>query len=75
MIRISRWIVALVLYSLLVLVLLVARPSLMFDAQGKPKPVGFGLKDGKSMFAPVISFPIIAVVSYIMGSVVTFVIV
>lgn len=75
MIYIPRIIVAVVLYTFIVLLLLAVKPSLMFDAEGKPKPLGVGMKDGYSIFAPSFSFPLFAVMSYLVTSVTVFAVV
>lgn len=69
MIRISKWFVAISLYLFIIMTLLAFRPALMFDAEGKPKPAGLGLKDGYSFVAPSIVFPVIAVICYIFAAV------
>jgi hypothetical protein len=63
-VRLHRWFVATIIYVLLVLALLAARPSLMFDAHGDPKPPGLGLSDGYSFASPAVAFPVLAVLSY-----------
>ena len=68
LLHISRWIVALVLYTNIVLVLLVFKPALLFDAEGNSKPFGVGLREGQSVFAPAIVFPVIALICYLIAS-------
>lgn len=62
---IPRWVAALIIYILVVMALLIAKPSLMFDEAGNPKPFGVGLKDGYSFLAPAIAFPVLAIVVYL----------
>lgn len=73
MLRISKWFVAIIMYLFVVMALLAFRPALMFDADGHPKPAGLGLKDGYSFMAPSISFPVLALLSYLV-SMVTYVV-
>lgn len=69
-------IVAIILYSFVVLLLLAFKPSLMFDAQGKAKQLGVGMSDSDmSIFAPTFAFPLIAVLSYLLSSVTVFAVV
>lgn len=68
MIQVRRWFVAIALYLFLVLAALAFRPALMFDQSGRPKPCGLGLKDGNSMFAPCIAFPLMAIISYFVAT-------
>lgn len=73
MLLITKWIVATVLYVQIVLILLIVRPALMFDSNGNPKPFGVGMKEGKSVFAPAIVFPVLAFLCYVIASFVNFV--
>jgi hypothetical protein len=58
--------VVLTLYIAIVALLLYTKPSLMFDNDGKPKPFGVGFAQGRSVFAPSVMFPLIALILYIM---------
>jgi len=44
----------------------------MFDSYGKPKEFGIGFREGKSIFAPIIVFPILALLCYFTVSVSNF---
>lgn len=68
MIKITRWVVAIVLYIQIILILLVVKPALLFDSNGNPKDFGTGLKEGKSIFAPAFVFPLIALLCYIIST-------
>jgi hypothetical protein len=70
---VSRWLTALVLYALTILLLLAIKPSLMFQANGVPKQPGVGISEGKSMFAPAILFPLLALVMYLVATMLHFV--
>jgi hypothetical protein len=45
----------------------------MFDPYGKPKEFGLGLTEGKSILAPSFSFPVLAIISYYITSIIQFV--
>lgn len=63
---IPRLFTAIILYLLIVGVLMLTKPALMFDQQGRPKPFGTGFQEGYSVFAPSIVFPILAILVYIL---------
>lgn len=69
-VRIPRWIVALVLYLLIVLLLFATKPSLMFAQDGRMKEFGVGLSKGKSLFAPALMLPILAVVCFFIATII-----
>ena len=69
-VRIPRWIVALILYLLIVLLLFATKPSIMFDKNGKIKEFGIGLSQGKSLFAPAVVLPILAVFCFFIATLV-----
>mgnify|MGYP003344320466 CR=1 FL=1 len=69
-VRIPRWIVALVLYLLIILSLFATKPALMFSENGKIKDFGVGLSKGKSIFAPAVSFPILAVLCFFIATII-----
>lgn len=72
MIVLHRLVTALLLYSFFVLVLFALRPSLMFDAAGKPKDFGVGLEEGRSVFALSMILPLGAFMSYIIACTIQF---
>ena len=55
---------AVLLYGAVLAVLMAARPSLMFDANGQPKRWGTGTNETTSLFAPALFFPLMAVLCY-----------
>jgi hypothetical protein len=73
MIFFPRWLMALTLYLLILYLLISLQPSLMFDPYGKPKEFGLGLTEGKSILAPSFSFPVLAIISYYITSIIQFV--
>lgn len=73
MLYIPRWLLAITLYVLIIYLIISLQPSLMFDAYGKPKDFGIGTTDGKSVLAPAFVFPILALISYFIASMVQFV--
>lgn len=76
MIYIPRMIVAIILYTFVVLLLMAFKPSLMFDASGRAKHLGVGMTDSDmSIFAPAFAFPLIAVMSYLLSSITVFAVV
>jgi hypothetical protein len=72
MVVIPRWLFALTLYVLIIYLIIRLQPALMFDTYGKPKDFGIGFKDGKSVFAPVVIFPVIAILCYFISSIIQF---
>ena len=62
---IPRLLTVFVLYFAIVSVLLVTKPALMFDAEGKPKEFGLGLAIGRSIAAPSVVFPLLGLATYI----------
>jgi len=73
MIFIPRWLFALTLYVLVLYLIITLQPSLMFDSYGKPKEFGIGIHEGKSVFAPAIVFPVLAIVCYYISSIIQFI--
>jgi len=66
--HLPRWIVALVLYLLVILLLFAIKPAIMFNSNGSPKDFGVGLKTGKSIMAPAVFFPILAIVCFFIST-------
>jgi len=54
------------IYTIVIAVILITRPALMFDAEGRPKPFGVGFSEGYSVFAPSVAIPFLAVFIYIL---------
>lgn len=76
MIYIPRMMVAIILYTFIVLLLMAFKPSLMFDIAGRAKQLGVGMADtDMSVFAPAFAFPLIAVMSYLVTSISVFAVV
>lgn len=65
---IRRWQIALVLYVLIVMVILLTKPSLMFRPDGSPKNWGSVIDENTSVFAPAFIFPTLAIVCYIIAT-------
>ena len=61
---IPRVFTAIVLYTIIIVLLIIARPASMFDPAGRPKPFGLGFSRGYSVFAPCTIFPILALLVY-----------
>ena len=68
MIIIPQWIVAVLIYCIIVTILVSLKPALMFFPDGQFKKFGVGLIEGNSPFAASIVFPFIAIICYIMAS-------
>jgi len=68
-IHLPRWVVALVLYLLVILSLFATKPSLMFNNDGSMKDFGIGMKQGKSIIAPSVFFPILAVFCFFISTI------
>lgn len=60
-----RLLLAITLYVIIVGTLVLTKPAIMFDAEGRPKPFGTGFHEGYSVFAPSVVFPLLAIVCYI----------
>ena len=68
MFYVSRWLFAIVLYLILVLLILATKPAIMFDAQGAPKPFGVGIAEGWSVLALPVVLPALAILSYFLAA-------
>jgi hypothetical protein len=64
---VPRWIFAISLYIFVVLLIFATRPSIFFTTDGKIKPLGVGLREGKSIFGLSLFLPLIAVFCYFIG--------
>lgn len=62
---VPRMFVALLIYIIVVIGIVLARPALMFDSEGRPKQFGVGFSEGYSVFAPSFMFPLLAMIIYI----------
>ena len=62
---IPRLFTVLVIYTAIVTTLLITKPAIMFDTEGKPKEFGLGLTTGRSIAAPSIMFPLLGLLTYI----------
>ena len=62
---IPRLFTVFVIYFALIIALIVSRPAIMFDPEGKPKEFGLGLTIGRSIAAPCIVFPLLGLITYI----------
>ena len=54
----------------IILSLFATKPALMFSENGKIKDFGVGLSKGKSIFAPAVSFPILAVLCFFIATII-----
>lgn len=55
---------AVALYLVFVVVLVLVRPALLFDAENRAKQWGARFTDRVSLFAPAFAFPFLGLVSY-----------
>lgn len=60
----NRLLIALLVYVLIIAILLIIKPASLFMANGEPKQWGVDNSDTTSVFAPAISFPLLAVLCY-----------
>lgn len=58
----SRIVYAILFYVLLIVLIMITKPSMMFEADGNIKP--FGVGDDKTMFSVGVFSVVLAVVSY-----------
>ena len=65
---IPQWIVALVLYFLIITLLFLIKPALLFNDDGTFKKFSTGFVDGNSVFAASIVFPLLAFICYLIAS-------
>lgn len=62
---IPRLFTVLVIYFTIIAALIITKPALMFNPDGKPKEFGLGLTTGRSVAAPCIMFPLLGLITYI----------
>ncbi len=65
---IPQWLVALLMYLIIVTILFLSKPALLFDSNGSFKRFGTGFVDGNSVFAISIILPLLAFICYIFAS-------
>jgi hypothetical protein len=61
---VARWHIALFIYAAMIATLLIARPSVMFTADGQPKRWSAELSDTTTPFSVMIVFPVLAFLSF-----------
>jgi len=64
---INRWIIAIVLYLIITSIIVLVKPSLMFTMDGNVKEWSSENTDKKSVFSPMIVFPMLAILCYYLG--------
>lgn len=64
---INRWIIAIVLYLIITFIIVLVKPSLMFTMDGNVKEWSSENTDKKSVFSPMIVFPMLAILCYYLG--------
>ena len=64
---VNRWQVAIVIYIMLVGLVLLIKPAMMFTAVGRVKYWSSQNTEESSVFSPMIVFPILAVLCYYLG--------
>lgn len=64
---INRWIIAIVLYLIITSIIILVKPSLMFTMDGNVKEWSSENTDKKSVFSPMIVFPMLAILCYYLG--------
>jgi len=65
---IPQWLVALLIYFIIITILFLLKPALLFNDDGLFKKFSTGFVDGNSVFAVSIIFPLIAFICYIFAS-------
>lgn len=68
MVQVSRLVISLIIYSLLLSLILIIKPSLMFNQNGEIKPAGLEKIKGQSVLSIAIVIPLIAIFSYFIAS-------
>jgi hypothetical protein len=61
---VPNWLFAIIIYTFIILIIFLTKPSVFFTKEGKVKSLGVGFKDGKSVFALPLALPILALLSY-----------
>ena len=64
---VNRWQIAVFLYLTCIAILLIAKPAMMFTADGQPKQWGVNTNEVTSIFSPMFVFPVLAIVCYYIG--------
>jgi len=68
MVYISRLVISLIIYSIMISIILLIKPSLMFNQEGEIKPAGVEKIKGQSVLPIAIVVPLIAIFSYFIAS-------
>lgn len=61
---IPRWVLAIVIYATVIGLLVTFKPAIMFDGEGNPKAFASQNTATTSTFAPVVVFPLFALITY-----------
>jgi hypothetical protein len=69
-INMIRIVIAIVLYIAIITILVIAKPSIMFNSKNEIKKWGIERDEDTSIFSPMIVFPIIAMICYYIASLV-----
>lgn len=69
---VSRWQMATIMYVAFVAVLLLAKPAIMFDADGRPKQWGPQMSEDTSPFAIAFVLPFMAIALYYLATMIDF---
>jgi len=64
----NRWQIALIIYLIIIGLILIFKPAIMFTLDQNPKEWALENTATTSIFAPIIAFPIIAILVYYMAA-------
>ena len=65
---IPQWVLALLMYLIIITILFLLKPALLFNSDGTFKKFSTGFVDGNSVFAVSIIFPLLAFICYLLSS-------
>ena len=65
---VPQWVIALLMYFIIITILFLSKPALLFNSDGTFKKFSTGFVDGNSVFAVSIIFPLLAFICYLLSS-------
>ena len=72
--NVKRWILASLVYLIIVLALIAIKPAFLFTKDGSVKQWGIGTEEGKSVFGVQFLFPLIALLCYYFITLIMFIV-
>jgi hypothetical protein len=67
-----RLLLAIILYVVIIATIIYTKPAIMFDSNNEVKKWGIDRDENTSIFSPMITFPVIAIICYYVATVIEF---